>query len=50
MTILRFGQILFIKQLQIGRKPQYFASDMKYYCCEYNTTCLQMKVTSEICF
>ncbi|XP_028525038.2 probable enoyl-CoA hydratase, mitochondrial [Apis cerana] len=32
MTILRFGQILFIKQLQIGRKPQYFASDMKYYC------------------
>lgn len=48
MTILRIGQIL-VKQLQIGRKPQYFVSNMKY-CCKYNTTCLQMKITSEIYF
>ncbi|XP_003692568.1 probable enoyl-CoA hydratase, mitochondrial [Apis florea] len=32
MTILRIGQIL-VKQLQIGQKPQYFVSNMKY--CSY---------------
>ncbi|CAL7942156.1 unnamed protein product [Xylocopa violacea] len=34
MATTRVGQILFSKGLQIGRKPQYFASDVKYYCCQ----------------
>lgn len=33
MATSRVGQILFSKGLQIGRKPQYFTSNVKYYCC-----------------
>ncbi|XP_076545776.1 putative enoyl-CoA hydratase, mitochondrial [Osmia lignaria lignaria] len=34
MATTRVGQILFTKSLQIGRKPQYFASNVKFYCCQ----------------
>lgn len=33
MATTRVSQILFAKTLQIGRKPQYFASNVKFYCC-----------------
>lgn len=35
MATIRIGQILFNKGLQIGQKPQYFARNVKYYCCKY---------------
>lgn len=34
MAATRVRQILFNKGLQIGRKPQYFKSNVKYYCCQ----------------
>ncbi|XP_033319992.1 probable enoyl-CoA hydratase, mitochondrial [Bombus bifarius] len=34
MATIRVGQILFNKGLQIGQKPQYFARNVKYYCCQ----------------
>ncbi|KOX73392.1 putative enoyl-CoA hydratase, mitochondrial [Melipona quadrifasciata] len=34
MAATKVRQILFNKGLQIGRKPQYFKSNVKYYCCQ----------------
>ncbi|XP_015430486.1 PREDICTED: probable enoyl-CoA hydratase, mitochondrial [Dufourea novaeangliae] len=34
MATTRLGQTLFARSLKIGRKPQQFASNVKYYCCQ----------------
>ncbi|XP_076757089.1 enoyl-CoA hydratase, short chain 1 [Xylocopa sonorina] len=48
MATTRIGQILFSKGLQIGRRPQYFASDVKYYCCQVkNYEFIKVETTGE---
>ncbi|XP_017877225.1 probable enoyl-CoA hydratase, mitochondrial [Ceratina calcarata] len=48
MATTRVGQIMFGKGLQIGRKSQYFASNVKYYCCQVqNYEFIKVETTGE---
>lgn len=48
MATTRVGQAVFGKSLQIARKSQYFASNVKYYCCQVpNYEFIKVETTGE---
>lgn len=48
MATVRVGQTVFGKGLQLGRKSQYLASNVKYYCCQVqNYEFIKVETTGE---
>ncbi|CAK9818144.1 Probable enoyl-CoA hydratase, mitochondrial [Anthophora plagiata] len=48
MATTRLGQVLFSKSLQIGRKPNYFINNVKFYCCQVqNYEYIKVETTGE---